>query len=392
MPPPTSEKPLLGVWKPSPRVETLYYGSGCVSKHLRASLKSPLSRVFVVTGKTVAWDTPLVEDLRQLLGDQIACVFAQVPPHVELEVVFDAVDMMQEAQEQGAEKIDTILAVGGGSPIDFAKILSVQARANPALGPFTVIVIPTTLSAAECSIVGYYSRDGTKLMLTKPSMAVNAIFYDPEYAQYTPKRQWLGSGITALDHAVETMYDPFATEYPAKAMALWAARGLVSGLRDMGANWPGTRDQMTRLFLAAHASNSSRNSNAAVHSGLSHLFSFALGSPFKIANAEISCITLGKVVIFKAKTSTADAKQIARLLPAITGERSTGKHVAEACKVGRSIMALVKELGLNDRLDKCGVAREQIPTIAKRVGGAYGLKPEDCKAIINLVEAFFPSD
>jgi alcohol dehydrogenase class IV len=284
MPTQSSEKPLTGVWTPSPRVDNLYYGSGCVAQHLRASLRSSnFSRVFVVTGKTVAWDTPLVEDLRQLLGENIACVFAQVKQHVELELVHDAVDMMHQAQEQqDGDKIDTILAVGGGSPIDFAKVLSVQARANPALGPFNVIAIPTTLSAAECTIVSYYSRDGTKLMLTKPNMVVNTIFYDPEYAQYTPKKLWLSSGICALDHAVETMYEPDTMEYPTKAMALWAVRGLVAGLREMAASWPGTRDQMTRLFLAAHASNSSRGAHTARHKGLSHLFSFALGSPFKI--------------------------------------------------------------------------------------------------------------
>jgi alcohol dehydrogenase class IV len=95
------------------------------------------------------------------------------------------------------------------------------------------------------------------------------------------------------------------------------------------------------------------------------------------------------VVIFKARTSTADAKQLARLLPAITGKKSTGKHVAEATVVGQSIMALVRELGLNDCLDKCGVSRDQIQPIATRVGRAYGFQEGELAPIVKLVEAFF---
>lgn len=297
------DKPLFGRWKPGPIVHNLYYGSGCISKHLRSSLPSPNSRVFVVTGKTVAWDTPLVDDLRQVLGDNLAGVFTQVQPNVPIDGVFDAVDMMVEVQGEDNDnddnKIDVILAVGGGSPIDFAKILSVQARANPNLGPFKLIAIPTTLSAAECTIVAFYMRDGArKLSYTKPAMAVDTIFYDAEYAQYTPKRQWLSSGICALDHAVETMYDPFATEFPAKAMAKWAVKGLFEDLRDMAADWPGTRDQMTRLFLAAHASNSMRSVDMIPYNGLSHLFSYALSSPYKIPCTFLSLPPILTILFF----------------------------------------------------------------------------------------------
>lgn len=273
-----SDSPLFGLWQAGQTTHKLYYGAGCVAKHLLSSLPSTHSRIFVVTSKTVAWETPLVEDLRQLLGEQIVGVYAQVQQDVPIDGVFDAIEMMGHIEE----KVDTIIAVGGGSAMDFAKILCVQARANPMLGPFKTIAIPTTLSAAECTIMACYTKNTTKMTILKPLMAVSAIFYDPEYGQYTPKEIWLATGICALDHAVETMYHPNAAEFPTKATAIYAAQGLFEGLKEITSSWPGTRDQMTRLFLAAYASNSMKSPKMYEHKGLSHLFGFALGTPCNI--------------------------------------------------------------------------------------------------------------
>lgn len=54
-----------------------------------------------------------------------------------------------------------------------------------------------------------------------------------------------------------------------------------------------------------------------------------------------------------------------------------------------NIIALVKKIGVDDNLGHHGVSREKIPHIAGLVGQAYGLKPEDCKPVAKLVEAFF---
>lgn len=104
--------------------------------------------------------------------------------------------------------------------------------------------------------------------------------------------------------------------------------------------------------------------------------------------AQTSCITLGKVIIFMAKSNASNAKQIARLLP-MTGIKSTGKEVVDACQVGHSIITLVKQLGFDGNLSHHGVQRKQLMPIAFRVGGARGLRPEECQPMINLVKTFF---
>ena len=79
----------------------------------------------------------------------------------------------------------------------------------------THITIPTTLSAAECTAGGGYTEaNGVKARFMEQQMGVSAIFYDPRFAKYTPTRLWLATGMRAVDHAVETMFHPLASEMP----------------------------------------------------------------------------------------------------------------------------------------------------------------------------------
>jgi alcohol dehydrogenase class IV len=86
-------------------------------------------------------------------------------------------------------------------------------------------------------------------------------------------------------------------------------------------------------------------------------------------DGETSCLTLGPVVIFKAKSSQEDAEQISRLL-SITGGRPTGNGEDDAVEVGQRIISLVEALGLHPpTLTERGIGKEQIPIIVQRATG-----------------------
>lgn len=59
--------------------------------------------------------------------------------------------------------VDTIVSLGGGSPIDTAKVISL--RVKEMWGAFlTYLTISTTLSAVECTVGGGYTKiDGVKV-------------------------------------------------------------------------------------------------------------------------------------------------------------------------------------------------------------------------------------
>jgi alcohol dehydrogenase class IV len=67
--------------------------------------------------------------------------------------------------------IDTIISIGGGSPIDSAKVLSY--RVNERRGSFLHhIAIPTTISAAECTAGAGYTKYDTESLLSGLSLTI----------------------------------------------------------------------------------------------------------------------------------------------------------------------------------------------------------------------------
>ena len=54
-----------------------------------------------------------------------------------------------------------------------------------------------------------YSKDGKKLGVRSPEVVPIAVILDAELSMFTPERLWLGTGMRALDHAVEALYRPY---------------------------------------------------------------------------------------------------------------------------------------------------------------------------------------
>ncbi|KAH7134404.1 hypothetical protein EDB81DRAFT_903347 [Dactylonectria macrodidyma] len=381
------DSPLSGLWAPQSHLKHLYYGAGCVEKHLISILPSSSSKVFIITGSSLSTKTPLIRRLEALLGDFHAGTYDGIKQHGQEDGVYEATELVMSR----LEVVDTILSVGGGSPIDSAK--TVVFRIHEQKGKELVhVTIPTTLSAAECTAGGGFTRrDGTKAGFMDPSMGIAAILYDATFARLTPPRLWLSTGMRALDHAVETMYHPNASEMPWKALALWSAAGLAEGLPQAkmvhGSDDDISYNVTTKLQLAAFASSGLRGSNFRAPMGLSHSLGHALGSPYGIPHGETSCLTLAPVIRHKAENSTVAATQIARLLPAMGGQRRHGSDLADALQVAQRVEDLVVELDLaQPNLKARGVHRDQATVIAAKVS-KQGQESQD--EILGLVEALF---
>ena len=374
-----------GLWLPQLNLKGLYYGPGCVERNIVGALPSSSSRAIIITGKSLATKTPLVKQLERVLGTHHAGTITDIRQHGPLIDVERAVDTVL-----SHEDVDTLVSLGGGSPIDTAKVVSLRAQERR--GSFlTHVTIPTTLSAAECTAGGGYTQpDGVKVGFRVPGMGVASIFYDASFAAYTPRELWLSSGLRALDHAVEAMYHPTAAEVPWKALALWATSEIFSCLPRAASEENGIRDEAitTRLLLAAYASSGLKGTNLKGGMGLSHSLGHALGSPYGISHGITSCMTLGKVVKLKAQESAENARQIARLLPA-TGGQSVGSDALDALTVGDRIIDLVSSLNLNvgGLLDR-GVDTDEIPGIVQRALGDNGKGPQFDQAV-SLVRALF---
>lgn len=352
----SSQNPLSGLWKPS-HLQQLFYGPDCVKQHLLDCLPNENSKAFVVTGASLANKTSLIKDVENLLGSRHAGTFSDIKQHAPVAQLDQATDKVL-----ADNSIDTIISIGGGSPIDSAKAIS--HRCNEKSGHFLHhVAIPTTLSAAECTMMaGYTNEEGQKTGVAGPELPPHAILYDSKFALETPAHLWLSTGLRALDHAMELMYHPTASEMPCRQMALTAAGDLFTNLPKYHAE-PKNEDVITRLQLASYASLGFIGYNLKGGLGLSHALGYALGSPYGIPHGVTSCLTLGHVIKLKAQDPAA-ASQIARMCPFVGVQRS-GDDKKDAEAVGQAILDLVEKIGEKTDLKKYKVGEDQKKVISK---------------------------
>ena len=159
----------------------------------------------------------------------------------------------------------------------------------------------------------------------------------------------------ALDHAVELMYHPLASEIPTKRLCLEAIKDLFTYLPQSKTD-PNDAEIRTRLFLACYASLFPFLFSGGV--GLSHSIGHAIGATYAIPHGITSCLSLAPVVRLKASNPD-EAKQIARIIPYI-GKQSTGDDSKDAQVVAEAIAELVNELGLKTTLTAVCISRSNM--------------------------------
>lgn len=155
--------PLTGLYQPN-NLNAMYYGPGTVKAHLLACLPSESSKAFIITGSSLASKTPLVKQVEELLGSKHhAGTFSKIGQHAPIKELDEATDKVKEDSS-----IDTIISIGGGSPIDSAKAISyrVHEKTDKFL---THIAIPTSkdfpfyvriLLLLNCHVVSSRTRAG----------------------------------------------------------------------------------------------------------------------------------------------------------------------------------------------------------------------------------------
>jgi len=195
-------------------------------------------RILIITDPGVAklsWFTQLKALLTH--QDYEVEVFSGVEPNPKDRNVEEA------AEAARMVKADCLLAVGGGSPIDCAKVVSILAVSggkprdyeDPSrIGhqPLPLIVVPTTAGTGSEVTFGAVitdTKDRFKFTVKSPLLAPKIAVLDPELTLSMPPPLTASTGMDALTHAIEA-YTSSASEPLADACALYAAELLASHL------------------------------------------------------------------------------------------------------------------------------------------------------------------
>ncbi|MFZ6648853.1 iron-containing alcohol dehydrogenase [Undibacterium sp. TJN25] len=214
-----------------PAMERIDFGKPAAKALAAEAERLGSKRVFLIVSRSLNNGTDEIAKIVAALGERFAGLYDGVPQHTTREGV---VETTRAALAAGA---DLLVAIGGGSVVDAAKITSLcmehkildadgldgfevkfdqSGRVSMASfkGPSVrMIAIPTTLSGGEynagCLVTD--PRRNLKQTFFHRKMMPVTIILDPALLRHAPAPLLLGSGTRAMDHAIEALCSPRGT-------------------------------------------------------------------------------------------------------------------------------------------------------------------------------------
>jgi len=261
-----------------------------------------------------------VDIVRRHLPPQ-TLVHVSVIPDAEPEVKV----VMQGVEALNLYKVDQIIALGGGSVIDAAKIMklkyeSPEADLEELAAPFMdlrkrVVKYPTakinrarlvaisTTSGTGSEVTPFAvltdKERGRKVTLVDYSLSPDVAIVDPQFVMSMPRGLTADTGIDCLTHALEAAVSIYASPYT-DSNAMQAIR-LVFRYLPVAFEHPGDEEARSMMHNAACIA-AIAFSNAAV--GVNHALAHAFGARFGVSHGRANALMLPHVIAFNASVPT----------------------------------------------------------------------------------------
>ena len=296
--------------------EKIYFKFGCLPIALRELKEMHKKRAFIVTDR-VLFDlgfVDMVTDVLEDIGIEFK-IFYDVEPDPTLATA------RKGAHEMSTFKPDVIIALGGGSPMDAAKIMWVlyehpavrfedlamrfmdirkRVYTFPKMGEKAIMVsIPT--SAGTGSEVTPFAvitdeKTGIKYPLADYELTPDIAIIDAELMMKMPRGLTAASGIDALTHAIEAYVSVLASEY-SNGLALEAMRLIFKYLPD--AYNEGTTNVKAREKMA-HAATIAGMAFANAFLGICHSMAHKLGALHHVPHGIANGLLINEVIRYNA--------------------------------------------------------------------------------------------
>jgi phosphonate metabolism-associated iron-containing alcohol dehydrogenase len=249
----------------------------------------------------------LVSRLRAIVGQALLGIEDQVEPNPDVRYLAAMYERFWERHPD----CETVLAVGGGSAIDSAKALVVGTASGKfdeliallseggAFEPHrlkALIAVPTT-SGTGSEVTPWATiwdrAAGRKYSLHLPQTWPEAAIVDPDLMMTLPDAVTVQSGLDALSHALESVWNVNANPV-SDTFAIAAAREVMSTLPALRAD-PGNRTLRARMAIAAlKAGLAFSNTKTALAHSISYEMTLRFGLPHGIACSFTLPMVLGR--------------------------------------------------------------------------------------------------
>ncbi|MGW2372623.1 bifunctional acetaldehyde-CoA/alcohol dehydrogenase [Kitasatospora sp. NPDC001683] len=280
-------------------------------------------RIVIVTDRTMV-EIGHLERIRGILDRRPEPVEVRVVDFVEPNPSIDTV-------RRGAELMsdfrpDTIVALGGGSPMDAAKVMwlmyehpevefadlkekffDIRKRAFtfPDLGEKAKLVCIPTTSGTGAEVTPFAvitdTATGQKYPLADYALTPSVAIVDPALTTHLPKDVTADTGFDALTHCIETYVSVYANDFT-DGLALQGIRLIFDNLEQAvtdGPNNPAAREKMHNAGTIAGMAFGS------AFLGVVHAMAHTLGATFHVAHGRTNALLLPHVIRYNG---TAPAK------------------------------------------------------------------------------------
>ena len=308
------------LWFRSP--EKIYIKRGCLPEALdELKAVNPRKRAFIVTDRFLygnGYTKPITDKLNEI-GISYT-VFSEVEPDPTLNIA-----------KKGAEQMtnfapDVIIAVGGGSAMDAAKIMWVlyehpdadftdmamrfsdirkRIYTFPKMGEKAYFIAVPTSAGTGSEVTPFAvitdSDTGIKYPLADYELMPDMAIVDTDLQMSAPKGLTAASGIDAVSHALEAFASMLATDYT-DSLALRSLKMMFEYLPrayENGANDPEAREK------TANAATMAGMAFANAFLGVCHSMAHKLGSFHHLPHGIANALMLNEVIRFNSADSPA---------------------------------------------------------------------------------------
>ena len=348
-----------------PAIDRVVYGKAAADSLKDEAARLDAKRVFLIVSRTLNTKTDEIEKIRRALGDKHVATFDGIAQHTTRK---QAAEVARQANDAEA---DLIVAVGGGSAIDLAKIVIMamehDIRDEAGFDPFPMgpgvnfspflpptvrhIAVPSTLNGGEYNAAALVTDERHKLkqIFFHPQMMPLAIILDPALTLQTPSNLWMGSGTRSMDHGIEALCSPAGTPL--------ADEVVLAGIRILREGMLRTLQQPDDLEARRRSQYgswlASYGLQARVPMGASHGIGHVLGGTFEVPHYFCTPVIMPSLLRYNKPFTEEAQKRLAAALGA------SGIEAADA------FAGFTKALGLPGRLADVGIGEDKFDQISK---------------------------
>lgn len=347
-----------------------YFGYGSI-RNLKDILKEENpNKIFLVTGKKSYEKSGIKDYVTQYLQNYDFIHFddfSSIP-------LFD--DVKKGILEFRNEKCDLVIAIGGGSVIDFAKLTNIlESQDNNKIDYVRLarkiekpgkplVAIPTTSgSGSEATHFAVVYVKERKFSVTSSHILPKYSIVDPEFTKSLSPKITAISGIDVLCQAIESWWSINSTSL-SRSFSKESIKLILHNLLITVRN----PTEETRLDMA-RASNLAGKAINITKTTAAHAISYPLTYFFGIPHGHAVSLTLGEFFIFNSSVDKSNITNLNRLddYQKIFSELLDVFEVTDALSAKQKIRKLLIDLNLESKFSMFNISNKDIPLILNNV-------------------------